>query len=298
MARVAETVVISQPRTKALLRAAVRFSSNNIMGAIGLVALLFLVIVALAAPVLAPYDPRVADFKNIAISPNSEHLFGTDGVGRDVLSRLIFGSRVSLAVAFVAVGIGTTVGGAIGLFSGYKGGRIDLLIQRFLEIMLAFPGLILALLLVVALGFGMGPVIIALAVTRIPVVARVIRSVALQAREMDFVIAARAIGASELRIMVQHVAPQCVAPYLVLFSAALGVAIVVEASLGFLGLGVPPPTPTWGNMLSEATLTRSFNPIWWLVVFPGIAISITVIAANLAGDAIRDTLDPRLRGRI
>ena len=298
MATAAETVVISKPRTRTLLHAVVEFSSNNVMGATGVVIVALLIVVALAAPVLAPYDPRVADFKSIAIPPNSAHLFGTDSIGRDVLSRLIFGTRISLTVAFVAVGIGTSVGGAIGLLSGFKGGRIDMLLQRFLEIMLAFPGLILALLLVVALGFGMGPVIIALAVTRIPIVARVIRSVALQAREMDFVLAARAIGASDLRIMLRHVAPQCIAPYLVLYSAALGVAIVVEASLGFLGLGVPPPTATWGNMLSEATLNRSFNPIWWLVLFPGLAISITVIAANLAGDAMRDTLDPRLRGKI
>jgi ABC-type dipeptide/oligopeptide/nickel transport system permease subunit len=195
-------------------------------------------------------------------------------------------------VAFSAVLLGTTTGSLWGVACGYLGGRFDLVSQRVMEILQAFPDLILAMAISMAIGTGLPAVIVAIAITRIPFGGRVIRSVALTIREMAYVEAGRASGASALRIMSLHVLPQCVAPYLVLATTHLGVAIVIEAALGFLGVGVPPPTPTWGNMLADAI--TALIPPWWLVLFPGLAITITVLAFNLFGDGIRDTLDPRL----
>jgi ABC-type dipeptide/oligopeptide/nickel transport system permease subunit len=190
--------------------------------------------------------------------------------------------------------LGTTSGSLWGLASGYLGGRFDLVSQRLIEFLQSFPDLILAMAISMALGTGMGTVIVAIAMTRIPFGGRVIRAVVLSLKEVAYVEAARAIGASPRRIMLGHVLPQCVAPYLVLATTHLGVAIIIEAALGFLGVGIPPPTPTWGNMLA-GSLT-SLVPHWWLVFYPGLAITLTVLAFNLFGDGIRDTLDPRLRG--
>ncbi|MDA0340512.1 MAG: ABC transporter permease, partial [Proteobacteria bacterium] len=218
-----------------------------------------------------------------------------DQIGRDTLSRTIHGSRTSLVVAIAAVLLGTTFGSIWGLASGYFGGRFDIISQRIIEFLQAFPDLILAMAIAMALGSGTTTVIIAIAVTRIPFGGRVIRSVVLSLKEMAFVEAARSLGASNLRIMAQHILPQCIAPFLILATTHLGVAIIIEASLGFLGVGIPPPTPTWGNMLSDA-LNAGLVPPWWLVLFPGLAITITVLAVNLFGDGVRDALDPRLRG--
>jgi ABC-type dipeptide/oligopeptide/nickel transport system permease subunit len=227
--------------------------------------------------------------------PDAQNYFGTDQIGRDNLSRVIHGSRSSLLVAISAVLLGTTTGSLWGLASGYIGGRFDLISQRFIEFLQSFPDLILAMAISMALGTGVGTVIIAIAITRIPFGGRVIRAVALSLKEIAYVEAARGTGASTLRIMARHILPQCVAPYLVLATTHLGVAIIIEAALGFLGVGVPPPTPTWGNLLADS-LNSGLVPPWWLVVFPGLAITITVLAFNLLGDGIRDTLDPRLRG--
>ena len=224
--------------------------------------------------------------------PDAQAWFGTDQVGRDTLSRVIHGARTSLFVAFAAVLLGTTTGSLWGVACGYLGGRFDLVSQRVMEVMQAFPDLILAMAISMAIGTGLPAVIVAIAITRIPFGGRVIRSVALSVREMAYVEAGRASGASALRIMTLHVLPQCVAPYLVLATTHLGVAIVIEAALGFLGVGVPPPTPTWGNMLADAI--TNLVPSWWLVLYPGLAITVTVLAFNLLGDGIRDTLDPRL----
>jgi ABC-type dipeptide/oligopeptide/nickel transport system permease subunit len=204
----------------------------------------------------------------------------------------MYGARTSLFVAFSAVLLGTTVGSLWGVACGYLGGRFDLVSQRIMEVLQAFPDLILAMAISMAIGTGLPAVIAAIAVTRIPFGGRVIRSVAISVREMPFVEAGRAAGASQLRVMTLHVLPQCVAPYLVLATTHLGVAIVIEAALGFLGVGVPPPTPTWGNMLADAI--TGLVPYWWLVLFPGLAITVTVLAFNLLGDGIRDTLDPKL----
>ena len=270
----------------------VRFSRRNTLAAMGGFVGLLIVCVALAAPLLAPRDPLKADFRRMNKPPDAQSLLGTDQVGRDTLSRVIYGARTSLFVAFSAVVLGTTVGSLWGVACGYLRGRFDLVSQRIMEILQAFPDLILAMAISMAMGTGLSAVILAIAITRIPFGGRVIRSVALSVREMPYVEAGRASGASALRVMVYHVLPQCLAPYLVLATTHLGVAIVIEAALGFLGVGVPPPTPTWGNMLADAI--TNLVPSWWLAFFPGLAITVTVLAFNLLGDGIRDTLDPRL----
>jgi ABC-type dipeptide/oligopeptide/nickel transport system permease subunit len=269
-----------------------RFARRNRLAALGGLVGLLIVFVALAAPLLAPHDPLKADFRRMNKPPDAQHVLGTDQIGRDTLSRVIYGARTSLFVAFSAVILGTTVGSLWGVACGYLRGRFDLYSQRIMEILQSFPDLILAMAISMAIGTGLPAVILAIAITRIPFGGRVIRSVALSVREMPYVEAGRASGASALRIMALHVLPQCIAPYLVLATTHLGVAIVIEAALGFLGVGVPPPTPTWGNMLADAI--TALVPPWWLVLFPGLAITVTVLAFNLLGDGIRDTLDPRL----
>ena len=256
-----------------------------------------IVAMAVAAPAIAPYPPIKADFRAMQKPPSEKHWFGTDQVGRDTLSRVIYGSRTSLTVALGAVLFGTTLGALWGLACGYFGGTFDMASQRLIEFLQSFPDLILAMAIAMALGGGMTTVIVAIAVTRIPFGGRVIRSVVLSLKEMQYVEAARGLGASHRRLMFRHILPQCVAPFLILATTHLGVAIVIEASLGFLGVGVPPPTPTWGNMLADS-LNAGLVPPWWLVLFPGLAITVTVLAFNLLGDGIRDMLDPRLRGSV
>jgi len=256
-----------------------------------------IIVMAVAAPVLAPYEPLKSDFRSMSKPPSERHYFGTDQIGRDVLSRVIHGSRASLTIAIGAVLFGTTLGAFWGLASGYFGGRFDIVSQRIIEFLQSFPDLILAMAIAMALGAGFGTVIVAIAITRIPFGGRVIRAVVLSLKEMSYVEAARGLGASHLRIMLRHILPQCMAPYLILATTHLGVAIIIEAALGFLGVGIPPPTPTWGNMLADS-LNAGLVPPWWLVLFPGLAITITVLAFNLLGDGIRDILDPRLRGAV
>jgi peptide/nickel transport system permease protein len=256
-----------------------------------------IVVMAVAAPLLAPYEPLKSDFRRMQKPPDEKNYFGTDQIGRDTLSRVIHGSRASLTVAVGAVLLGTTVGALWGLASGYYGGRFDTFSQRIIDFLQSFPDLILAMAIAMALGAGTGTVIVAIAITRISFGGRVIRAVVLSLKQLSYVEAARGVGASHMRIMFRHILPQCVAPYLILATAHLGVAIVIEASLGFLGVGIPAPTPTWGNMLADS-LNAGLVPPWWLVLFPGIAITITVLAFNLLGDGIRDALDPKLRGAV
>ena len=277
-----------------VLRSLRTFARRNPLSAFWGCVALFIVGVAILAPFIAPYDPLKANFRRMSKPPDSDNYFGTDQIGRDNLSRVIYGSRVSLVIAIAAVLLGTTTGSLWGLASGYIGGSFDIASQRVIEFLQSFPDLILAMAISMALGTGQGTVIVAIAVTRIPFGGRIVRAVALSLKELAYVEAARAIGAAPLRIMARHILPQCVAPYLILATTHLGVAIIIEAALGFLGVGIPPPTPTWGNMLA-GSLT-SLVPHWWLVFFPGLAITITVLAFNLLGDGIRDTLDPRLRG--
>jgi peptide/nickel transport system permease protein len=256
-----------------------------------------IVLVAIFAPLIAPADPLAANFRMMSKPPGEAAWFGTDQVGRDVLSRVIHGSQTSLMVAAAAVLFGTTVGALWGLACGYFGGRFDLISQRVIEFMQSFPDLILAMAIAMALGAGTWTVILAIAITRVPFGGRVIRSVVLSVKEMPFVEAARGLGASHWRLMLRHILPQCIAPFLILATAHLGVAIIIEASLGFLGVGIPPPMPTWGNMLADS-LNAGLVPPWWLVLFPGLAITLTVLAFNLLGDGLRDLLDPRLRGSV
>jgi ABC-type dipeptide/oligopeptide/nickel transport system permease subunit len=274
-----------------------RFARRSPMSAFwGLIAAA-IVVIAVAAPAIAPYDPLKSDFRAMTKPPSERHYFGSDQIGRDTLSRVIYGSRASLTVAVGAVVLGTTLGALWGLACGYFGGRFDIISQRIIEFLQSFPDLILAMAIAMALGAGLGTVIVAIAITRISFGGRVIRAVVLSLKEMSYVEAARGLGASHLRIMAQHILPQCIAPYMILATAHLGVAIIIEASLGFLGVGIPPPTPTWGNMLADS-LNAGLIPPWWLVLFPGAAITITVLAFNLLGDGIRDALDPRLRGAV
>lgn len=283
--------------SRALWGAIRRFAISSPLGAAAAAFLVAAGLVAIFAGQLAPHDPLAANYDYLRKPPSSSFLMGTDHLGRDVLSRIITGTQITLMVAFVSVAVGDSVGFAWGILTAYLGGRFDLISQRFLDVLLSFPSVILALLLLVALGAGLQTVIIAIAVTRIPGSTRVVRSVALSVKEMYYVDAARAIGASPLRIMARHVAPQTIAPLLVVASASLGGAIFAEAALSYLGMGVPPPTPSWGNMLG-GILIESFRPPWWLVVFPGAAITLTILAFNLVGDALRDHLDPKLRGRL
>jgi ABC-type dipeptide/oligopeptide/nickel transport system permease subunit len=269
-----------------------RFGRRNPIGMAGGIVAFLITVMALTAPVVAPADPLKTNFRRMTKAPDAQSWFGTDQVGRDTLSRVIHGARTSLFVAISAVLLGTTVGSLWGVACGYLGGRFDLMSQRLMEILQSFPDLILAMAISMAIGTGMPAVIVAIAITRLPFGGRVIRSVALTIRELAYVEAGRASGASQMRIMALHVLPQCVAPYLVLATTHLGVAIVIEAALGFLGVGIPPPTPTWGNMLADSL--TALVPQWWLVFYPGLAITVTVLAFNLLGDGIRDALDPRL----
>ena len=272
-----------------------RFARQSPAGVFAGALLLLVLVVGLLAPLLAPYDPLATSFSEVRQAPNAKHWLGTDHLGRDTLSRIIYGTRVTMLIAISSVLIGEALGFAWGVATGYIGGRFDLISQRIIEVMMSFPTFVLALLLLVSMGPGLLTVIIAIAVTRVPGTTRVVRSVALSLRELAYVEAARALGAPPLRTMVRHVAPQCTAPMLILISLNLGGAIFTEAGLSFLGVGVPPPSPTWGNMLG-GVLAEQFRPSWWLVVFPGLAITLTVMATNLLGDGLRDFLDPRLRG--
>ncbi|MDQ3657293.1 MAG: ABC transporter permease [Chloroflexota bacterium] len=287
-----------EPRSgRALRRGARRFLRASPVGAISLLILLGALVIAVMADRIAPYDPLVANFIAIGKPPSAEHLLGTDQLGRDVLSRIIYGTRLTLLIAVAAVAVGDSIGFLWGLVAGYAGGKFDLVSLRLLDLMMAFPALILAMLLLAGMGSGVLTVTIAIAVTRIPGTTRVIRSIVLSTKEMAFVDAARAIGVQPVRILAKHIAPQCVAPMLVLASLNLGTAIFAEAALSFLGVGTPPPAPTWGSMLG-GVLAGAFRPPWWLVLAPGLAITLTIMAANLLGDALRDFLDPRLRSQM
>lgn len=275
----------------------VRFIRSSPIGAISVAFWMLLVLTAILASRLAPYDPLETDYAATRSPPSAEHFLGTDDLGRDVLSRIIFGARVTLIVAVTAVLIGDGLGFLWGIASGYIGRRFDMLSQRLIEILMSFPALILALLLLVALGSGLQTVIIAIAVTRIPSATRITRSVVLSIKETAYVEAANMIGASQGRIMLRHISPQCIAPILVIASLHLGAAIFAESALSFLGLGIPPPAASWGNMLG-GVLAAAFRPPWWMVIFPGIAITLAILTANLIGDALRDFLDPKLRQRL
>ena len=274
-----------------------RFMRSSMLGAGALIFLIILGLAALFSEQIAPHGALAQDYTVLLQAPSWAHPAGTDNLGRDVFSRVLIGAKTTLLVAIMATVIGDGIGFTWGITTGYIGGRLDLLSQRLLDVLFAFPGVILALMLMVSLGAGVGTIIVAIAVTRIPGAARIIRATVLSVKEMDYVKASEAAGANPLRIMFFHVAPQAVAPLLIVFAGSLGGAIFSEAALSFLGLGIPPPNPSWGNMLG-GVLVQSFNPSWWLVLAPGVVITLTILSFNLLGDALRDHLDPKLRGRL
>jgi peptide/nickel transport system permease protein len=270
------------------------FCRRRPLGAIGAAVILLMIAVAVLAPLIAPYDPLATDFGAMLSAPSGQHWLGTDTFGRDVLSRLIYGSRTALLVGFGASVLGATLGAVLGVASAYFGGRVDLYLQRVMDIFLSFPLIILALALVAILGNSIPNLITAIMIPMIPRCALVIRSSALSIREMPYVDAARAAGFGHVRIILRHMLPNVMAPYLVMLTAFLGQAILLEASLSFLGLGVQEPTPAWGLMLRGGAAEFA-EAAPWMAIFPGLAISLAVFAFNLFGDSLRDALDPRLR---
>jgi peptide/nickel transport system permease protein len=275
-------------------RALVGFAQKRSLGAAGGVVILLMLFTALFAGAIAPYEPKATSFLEQLKPPSAQHLLGTDTFGRDVFSRLVYGARTALLIGFSAAFVGSSLGALLGLISAYYGGKVDLTLERLMDVVISFPVLILALAVVSALGNGIQNVIVAITVPIIPRVARVIRASALSLREMPFIEAARCLGALDDRIVLRHLLPNVVAPYLILLTAFLGQAILSEAALSFLGLGVTEPEPAWGLMLRGASV-QFVERAPWLALAPGIAISLAVFAFNLLGDSLRDALDPRLR---
>ena len=277
----------------------IEFCKQQPLGAISFVIIFLMMFAGIFSPLVAPYDPLTIDFAGILTAPSREHWCGTDAFGRDICSRLIYGSRTALVIGFTASFLGSSFGAVLGIASAYFGGRIDDWIQRFVDILLAFPLIVLALVVVAALRkFVIGGVdvnlIFAIAIPIIPRVARVVRAAALSVRVMPYVDAARAAGYSHTRIIFRHMAPNVVAPYLIMLTAFIAQAILAEASLSFLGLGVTEPTAAWGLMLS-GNAADFYREAPWMVLFPGAAISLAVFAFNLFGDSLRDFLDPRFK---
>jgi peptide/nickel transport system permease protein len=266
------------------------------LGAAGGIVLALLILVAVFAPWIAPRDPYAPHVAFQYAPPGGEFLLGGDQLGRDVLSRLIYGARISLRVGVFSVLIGITGGTLLGIASAYIGGKVDLIIQRVVDALMAFPPIILALGLMAARGASENNVIIALVAILLPGATRVVRSQTLSIKELDYTLAARAIGAGPGRIMIRHILPNVMANFIVLSTISLGFAIIIEASLSFLGVGISPDIPTWGGMLTLGA-SKYINLAPWLAVFPGIAIAVVVFSVNLLGDALRDVLDPKLRGR-
>jgi peptide/nickel transport system permease protein len=293
MSELAADLEIPSRRSR-LLAACGDFIRRRPLGAIGAAVILLMFAAAVAAPLISPYDPVQVDFAAMLSPPSAEHWLGTDSFGRDVLSRLIYGSQTALIVGFGASLIGATIGALIGVASAYFGGRIDLILQRIMDVLLSFPLIILALALVAILGNSIPNLIIAIMIPMVPRCALVIRSSALSIREMPYVDAARAAGFGHSRIILRHMLPNVMATFLVMLTAFLGQAILLEASLSFLGLGVQEPLPAWGLMLRGAAVEFA-ETAPWMAIFPGLAISLAVFAFNLFGDSLRDALDPRLR---
>ena len=280
-------------------RLAVRFAIRQPLGAAGLLTIILMFLASVLARWVSPYDPVAIDFGAMLATPSPAHLFGTDQFGRDVLSRIIYGARTALSIGFWSSFIGCTGGTIIGVASAYFGGKTDLVIQRFTDLLMSFPIIVLALIVGVMLGknqvVGVDVnLILAIALPILSRAVRVVRAAALAVREMPYVEAAQAAGCSHSRIMFLHIAPNVIAPYLIILTAYIGQAILLEASLSFLGLGVTEPTPAWGLMLSGRS-SDFYRQAPWMIVFPGLAISLSVFSFNLFGDSLRDRLDPRFR---
>ena len=294
-ARVDVPIVSVRPAPPGAWTSLGRFVRRKPLGAAGGVIMLLMVLTAILAPWLQTYDPIATNAAYTLGRPNAYHWLGTDHLGRDIYSRIVHGAWVSLVVGLGSTLLGSALGGVIGLLSGYVGGKTDLTVQRVLDILQGLPLLVLALVMSASLGPSIRNVIVAISIPIIPRAARVIRASVLSIREMQYVEAARALGVRHLRVAFRHILPNTVGPFIVLCTAQLGSAILVEATLSFLGMGVPEPYPSWGRMLSVSAAEYA-QKAPHLVLFPGIAISLAVFGSNLLGDALRDTLDPRLRG--
>lgn len=289
----AADVCNNRGKKESQLREVWRRLFKNKAAVCGMCVIAMLVVVAVFAPLIAPYDPIEIDMQARLKAPYAAHLLGTDNFGRDVLSRIIYGARVSLYVGFIAVGIGAVFGGALGAIGSYYGGKLDNIIMRCMDILLAIPSVILAIAIVGAMGANLFNLMAAVGISYMPRYARVVRASALSVRRQEFVDAARITGASDLRIIVENILPNCMAPLIVQSTLGVAQAILAAATLSFLGLGIQPPTPEWGSMLSDGRQFLRNAP--YLTIFPGLAIAIVVVSLNLFGDGLRDSLDPKLR---
>jgi len=281
-------------RLRQWVDAALKFSREKPLGAAGAVIVVIMILAAVLADFIAPYNPVATDYGAMLAAPSADHWLGTDEFGRDVLTRIIYGARTALLVGFSAAFIGATLGLVIGVASAFFSGWIDLVIQRIVDVFISFPLIILALAVVAALGTGTDRVILAILIPMIPRAARICRSGALAIREMPYVDAARAAGFRDRRIILRHMVPNVIAAYLIVLTSFLGQAILLEASLSFLGLGVQEPTPAWGLMLHGGA-SQYAESAPWMAIYPGIAITLAVFGFNLFGDSLRDALDPRLK---
>ena len=277
------------------IRSLLRFLRKQPLGSAGLILVLAMVLVAIFAPYLSSYHPEHNSFEDMLVPPGATFILGTDEFGRDIFTRLMYGARTALFVGLISSLIGSTLGLVIGVASAYFGGKVDLILQRLIDVIMAFPIIILALAIVSILGTEMHNVILAITLPFIPKCARVVRSSALAIREIPYIDAARANGFSNTRIILRHMVPNVMAPYLIVLTAAVGQAILLEASLSFLGLGVQEPIPAWGLMLRNAQDYIESAP--WVAIWPGLAITMAVFGFNMFGDAVRDSLDPRLRSQ-
>jgi peptide/nickel transport system permease protein len=266
---------------------------KNRMALAGSIFILMILAFAVFAPVIAPHDPTAVDTKAILMPPSADHIFGTDMLGRDIFSRIVYGSRISLSIGFIAVGIAVLIGVIFGAISGYYGGKIDSVMMRFVDIMLCFPTFFLILAVIAVLEPSIFNIMVVIGVTSWMGVARLVRAEVLTLKERDYVAASRVMGASDFWIISKHLIPNAIGPVLVSATLGVGGAILIESALSFLGIGVQPPTPSWGNILMDGKAT--LGVAWWLTVWPGIFILLTVLAYNLLGEGLRDVLEPRLK---
>jgi len=288
-----EDIIKIKSRNASMLRGVLVRLFRNKAAIIGLTIIVILILSAVFAEIVAPYAYDDQNLREQFLSPSAAHIFGTDSYGRDIFSRIVFGSRTSLLVGAIAVTISSVIGTFLGAISGYYGNRVDNIIMRLVDVMLAIPNILLAISIAATLGPGIVNVMIAVGISSVPGYARLVRASVMSIREQEFIEAARSIGASDFRIIMRHILPNCFAPIIVQATMSVAIAILSAAALSFLGLGVEPPTPEWGSMLSDG---RSYiRDYWWVVTFPGLAIMATVFAFNLFGDGLRDALDPRLK---
>ena len=289
----APTAFTMPPQPASRPRNMIRLSMQNPIGLIGLVIIAAVILIAICAPLMAPADPT-AQIARRLLEPSSEHPMGTDELGRDVFSRIVFGSRISLYVGFVSVSLAIVLGVTTGVIAGFYGGHTDTIVMRFVDVVLAFPALVLAIMIAGLLGANLTNAMLAIGLVYSPAFARVARGSVLSVKSEPYIDAARLVGSTNLRIVLHHVLPNVLAPLIVMATLSLSTAILTEASLSFLGLGAQPPTPSWGTMLSTGRRVMELAP--WVVIFPGLAIMLVVQGFNFFGDGLRDVLDPKLRG--